>query len=289
MSRVVSGLAVAAVVAGILVEVLNGLHLLQGIGFVSDALAGVPIDPSSADQYDQTGAVLAAAWVVALVAGAIAVLVWLERAFSHAASLTGTPRVVSRAMAVLYWFIPILSFYKPAVVVRGLWNRLSTPVHPRRDRVVVAWWLLWVFGLVASRVGTQAFDSGVAADQLGFASTGLAISAFGAGLCALAGVLLIAVIVEIEARLGSLAKPHTGAAAGAEAPSVATPLVPLHGPAPGPPPTAAIANYAEDSPPSIGTGMEAAGVRYCPSCGRARAGRFCAACGMDLDSWGVRA
>jgi hypothetical protein len=97
-----------------------------------------PLDPTEA--LLRTGAGLLSA--LGLLAGAVAVVLWLRRARANAEALSPAPHRLGAGWAVAGWVVPVASYFVPFVVVSDV-VRASAP-GGRAPTVLRVWWASWV-------------------------------------------------------------------------------------------------------------------------------------------------
>lgn len=166
---------------------LSGLGLLDGSSQVS-----LP----ALEQWQLAVARANVLHVATLVAAAVAVLAWLSRLVDNTPRLGGGQPSVTPRWAILCWFVPIASQFKPYQVTADLWRRLASGRAEAAVGLVRAWWILWVVGGIAD----YAIVWLPAPTNLADARLQLEADALALGLQAIAGVLLVVVIRELERR-----------------------------------------------------------------------------------------
>jgi hypothetical protein len=179
-SQLTLGFSLAATIVALVLFV-------RGIGLVDGLDAGTVSDSEILSFESQT-AQASGLILLSTLLSAIAFLAWLSRSVENAPLLgLGTPPASPR-WAIGWWFVPIMSFWKPFGVVRDLYVRLGGAAAP--VGLVSAWWLTWIAGLILDRV------SGVMVDR---ASTLDAVrSVFVLGIVAelsLAGAAILAILL----------------------------------------------------------------------------------------------
>jgi len=106
------------------------------------------------------------------VAALIAFLTWIHRAYRNLPSIGATCLRFSPGWAVAYFFIPILSFFRPYQVVREIWSGSDPAELPESDEapsppgIVTWWWTLWIAGGLTSSVWIMYLDRVVNARDL---------------------------------------------------------------------------------------------------------------------------
>jgi hypothetical protein len=150
-------------------------------------------------------AVLVALFVyfAGIVGAAIAVPMWMHRAFRNLPALGAAPTGWSPAWAAGGWFIPLANLVIPYLVARELWRRAH--LDPERPGPLVhLWWAAWIGAYVLGVAGNVAgrFDV-VAGDVVGMVNDVATITA---------GVLLIVFIRQVSRRQRTrYAQLHSGA------------------------------------------------------------------------------
>lgn len=102
------------------------------------------------------------AFLVALVAAAVAWSMWTWRASKNLHTLAKNNRAPTPAFSpgwsVAFWFVPLANFVVPLLVHRDLLAK-SDPERPRRGWVVVLWWGVWFLAwLLTSSVDRSTLD-----------------------------------------------------------------------------------------------------------------------------------
>ena len=159
--------------------------------------------------------------LLGLTAAGVVFLVWLRRARLNADHFSPVRHRYSPAMAVGGWFIPIVNWWLPAIVMNDL-ARASDPLDTgrRRDTVVVAWWATMVLSSVLHLIGIVAIPTPVVTYAAGSSrivdgaeeamSTYLSVALVNtaSAVLILAGAALIAVLVtRISAQQAQLFGP----------------------------------------------------------------------------------
>lgn len=89
-----------------------------------------------------------------LIATAVFFLRWLHRSYRNISALGHRPRFTA-GWAVGYWFIPIVSLFRPKQVMDELWERTDDAPAGQRTATVPVWWGLWLVGNVVEYAGTR--------------------------------------------------------------------------------------------------------------------------------------
>jgi hypothetical protein len=150
--------------------------------------------------------------IVAYLVGVVGFLLWFHRTIVNAAALGRGVRNVSPGTAVLYWFVPILNLFRPYHVVTALYRRSHPGTTLARDWVArwewipSVWWGTWVVSSIAGNVsGRMAWS-----DEPARNVTAMWISLVAAPFEITAGILVLALLWSIEARLEHLARTDAG-------------------------------------------------------------------------------
>ena len=159
--------------------------------------------------------------VLGLIAAGVAFLVWLRRARLNADQFSPVRHRYSPAMAVGGWFIPVVNWWLPAIVMNDL-ARASDPLDAgrRRDTVVVAWWGTMVLSSVLHLIAIVAIPTPVVtyaagnsrivdgAEEAMSAYLSVALVNTASAVLILAGAAFIAVLVtRISAQQAQLFGP----------------------------------------------------------------------------------
>jgi uncharacterized Tic20 family protein len=154
------------VVITVLIAILN--HLVPSwsdYGRVGDLVAGkLSLEAFRAAEFERLmGQVGTNAFAfLGLTAAGVVFLIWLRRARLNADQYSPVRHRYSPAMAVGGWFIPIVNWWLPAIVMNDL-ARASDPLDTgrRRDSLVIAWWGTLVLSSVVHLIGMIAIPTPV--------------------------------------------------------------------------------------------------------------------------------
>jgi hypothetical protein len=153
------------VVTTVLVLIANLVATWSDYGRVVDHVAGTLSleafrDGESERLMDQVATNTFA--LLGLAAAGVVFLVWLRRARLNADHFSPVRHRYSSAKAVGGWFIPIVNWWLPAIVMNDL-ARASDPLatRRRRDPLVVAWWGTMVLSSVLQLIGMIAIPTPV--------------------------------------------------------------------------------------------------------------------------------
>lgn len=241
---------VAVVVLGLiaLLSLASLLHNATGFGLVADARAGTLTD-ADATAFDTTTAALGGVYGVLVLAAAIAFLAWLSRSVDNVEVLGGGTPMATPRWSIGWWFVPIANLFKPFQVVEDLNQRMATRLRSGGDRLVLAWWLLWIGGGIISAIVSRLPNQETLEGLNGFFTAMI----LGHTIELTAALLAIAVIRQIQQRADERSQDAEARGAATEASSEGS-----GGAGPLPPP--------------------------CPRCGSPReVGRqLCPTCGLDL-------
>jgi hypothetical protein len=143
----------------------------------------------SQDDYSSSfapvAAVVALAQLAVFLATAVAVLRWLYLANANARALGADDLMGSPAMAVGWFFVPLLNLAMPYMTVRDTWKASANPkdwqIQPA-PAMIGLWWACWLLsgisGILAFRIGLEfSKEAGGAADFLNVLSALFSIPA----------------------------------------------------------------------------------------------------------------
>ncbi|MEU2432823.1 DUF4328 domain-containing protein [Streptomyces sp. NPDC007861] len=97
-------------------------------------------------------------------------LVWFHRARINAEAFAPGAHRMTPAWAVWSWIVPVVNLWIPRLIALDIWSA-STPGDrtgpaPRRsNRLVNAWWTLWIAGMVPTFMATMTYARAVEADE----------------------------------------------------------------------------------------------------------------------------
>lgn len=182
------------IVAGIyVVGAISGIYELSLVDRFLDGSA----PQSEVDSYLQFADSLNALLLLATLASAIAVFAWLSRTVEIVPPLGGgTPRRSPRE-AIGWWFVPIAFLFVPYQIVRDVYQRLETPTRRGGDGSVLAWWLLFIIGGLASRAVSTSLTGATTIDVV--RNLEMIAIVTNVSTC-IGGLLFVRIIGEIEAR-----------------------------------------------------------------------------------------
>ena len=179
--------------------VLSIYHDIAGFGLVGLAEAG-HLTTATAVDFDVTTAWLGYAHLALFLIAAIAFLAWLSRSVDNVPALGGGRPMVTPRWAIGWWFVPVASLFRPYQIVKDVNRRLALPTDSSGSRLILAWWLVWAFANVAAILPT-----GVKVDSAQSLSTWLDLTLFSHILELVAALLAIAVVRQVQRRVGARA------------------------------------------------------------------------------------
>lgn len=115
---------------------------------------------AEAEANDLRVIVIAGLYTLVLLAGIIAFLVWLYRVRSNLPALGIQDARWSPGWAVGWWFVPIMSLFRPYQLVKEVWQASGPEARPVAWRytqvpALLGWW--WALFLIGSFAGNIAF------------------------------------------------------------------------------------------------------------------------------------
>lgn len=149
LSRWIIGAAYIALV----LEALTLAHSFAFAWIVDEINAGNYDEPvvNFIDAVRFVGFGYSAAFVLCIVL----TLVWTYRVVRNADEIRPAAERISPGWAVGFWFIPIVSLWKPFQVMAQTWNTAQTPSRPMSDSAsgwMRVWWGFWVVTNIVSQV-----------------------------------------------------------------------------------------------------------------------------------------
>jgi hypothetical protein len=172
-ARWVVGLAWATIVIEVLMIGPHVINLRAMRQMQADTAAGVEADYELAyggdglygagPAADETvGSLLTMLFLALALVGLVFWLTWVHRTYRNLPALGATELKYSPGWAVAYYFIPVLSLFRPLQVMRETW-RASHPAHvggPDWSRVpvpalVAVWWALHLISTIVNRASSR--------------------------------------------------------------------------------------------------------------------------------------
>ena len=166
------------------------MHTLSGIDLIDNLATKTDADLTAFDNSTQS---LGGAYLLAVVATAVAFLAWLSRAVNNVGALGGGTPLVTPRWSIGWWFVPFANFVMPFRIVKDLDRRMSPADSPPSVMLLGWWWALIVGGNVASGVINQINYQ--TADE---AKTFFAVSALTDAVTIAAATLAILVVRRIQ-------------------------------------------------------------------------------------------
>jgi Domain of unknown function (DUF4328) len=134
---------------------------LNQLDTINRLIDGERVTRVEAGDSDDRVATTAIIYLVALILSTITFLLWYSRAYRNTIAMGVTrPRYGTR-WAVAYWFIPIVSLFRPKQVMNDIWRgsdpELPNPTGGVSERPVtplIHWW--WAFWILSTFIGNYA-------------------------------------------------------------------------------------------------------------------------------------
>jgi hypothetical protein len=184
----VGGLIVAAILAPLALALD-----VMGLAAIDAAAAG-RLSEAAARTFDSQFALVGLAQSAVLITTGVAFLAWLSRSIANLPSLGGGEATVTPTMSIVWWFVPFANLVMPYRIVEELYQRIA----PDRDvstRLVLAWWVFWVSGLLATLGAALFWGGATTAESL---ATALSLYAVGDLLHLVAAILAIRLVLRIQ-------------------------------------------------------------------------------------------
>lgn len=146
---------------GIFIGLLALWSVIDLVAIALYAAGGGSITSDEQDLVDILTGLVAFFYLINLVVNAVALLMWMHRAYRNLPALGYLYARYSPRWAVGGWFVPFLNLVRPYQVMREIWQASLPGVNWTFVRV---WWAMW---LIANAVGNLAgrADFGHGVDQ----------------------------------------------------------------------------------------------------------------------------
>ena len=193
---------------------LLSLGILADLGGVGSTLlqvdlleraAAVGIDESEATANDSRQMAIGLIQSVVYIAGSIAFLMWIHRAYRNLPSLGAKSLNHSPGWAVGYFFIPIANLFKPYQISREIWigsyprrmldELFLQPGRGPRTALIGWWWAFWLIMNFAGQIDMRLAMYGESIDALLASSWATIVSDL---ISVPAALLAIAVVWRID-------------------------------------------------------------------------------------------
>ena len=109
--------------------VVMGSTMLE-IGLLQRVLDGVPVTDEELISNDDRQLLLGALDFMVFIATVVVSLAWVYRTSKNLVALGADGQRFSPRWAVICWFIPIISLFRPYQVVREVWNASAPDLQP---------------------------------------------------------------------------------------------------------------------------------------------------------------
>lgn len=136
---------------------------VQQLDLINRAIDGERVTLAELQESDDRVGTTAIIYTIAYALSAAAFLLWYSRAYRNTIALgVRNPRYGTR-WAVAYWFIPIISLFRPKQVVNDIWRGSDPELPPSapswQARPVPAllafWWAAWLISSLISNVAMR--------------------------------------------------------------------------------------------------------------------------------------
>jgi len=173
--RSVKGIASWVYIAFILLAILNAVAIISGYSqaeLLNKAIGGETITMAEATSNDDRQSAIGSGQTILYLAAAIVFLIWIHRAHKNLPALQATGLRFTPGWAVGWFFIPIMSLFRPYQVASEIW-KASFPDMDTKDSIswknvaassIVGWW--WVLFLISNYVGMFAMRSVFSGEEL---------------------------------------------------------------------------------------------------------------------------
>ncbi|MGZ4074372.1 MAG: DUF4328 domain-containing protein [Bacteroidia bacterium] len=118
---------------------------------------GIAVTPDVANANDSRQQMIVLVNALLLITSSILFLVWIYRAYENLYSLKINHLSCTPGWAVGYWFVPVISLFKPYVIVKEIWDETQAYVLPQAEKKNIAkgyiiglWWTLYLLSIFSS-------------------------------------------------------------------------------------------------------------------------------------------
>ena len=129
-------------------------ELVLGISLLNDLRGGGIVFQQDIQKFHENikvQLILSVLVVVNFVAAVVAFLMWMHRASTDLQHLGVDEQKYSPRAGVIWWFVPIASWWMPYRVLREIWHG-SLRYRERTPPMFTIWWWLWCIYVVFSWV-----------------------------------------------------------------------------------------------------------------------------------------
>jgi len=190
---------------------LTLLNYINDGGYISDA---------TAEANDSRQQMIGVLQLILIIVTGVTFLVWVHHAYKNLQSFRLQGLRYSPGWAVGYYFIPILSLYRPYQVMREVWKgsagafdvNSADPVFRAPSSQIVGWW--WFFFLISNFISNFVFRLVLSSDTVEdyiFSTQAYIVSSCVDIVGILVTILLIKKIVDLQEdknrRMSSIVQP----------------------------------------------------------------------------------
>ncbi len=138
--------------------------------FLSDIQYGIYVSHEKAmadgEASDQRQAIVAIAYIVVFIILGFLSLRWIHRANYNARQLGAENMKFSSGWSIGYYFVPIMTFWKPYQAMKEIWKASKNPLDWKSQDasgILPIWWTLWIISTI---LGQAIFRSSIKAEEL---------------------------------------------------------------------------------------------------------------------------
>ena len=157
-------------------------HYLQ-YNLLNGVKNGIPVSMEVANTNDSRQQIIAIINVLLLITSIVLFLMWMYRSYDNLFKLKNGEMSETPGWAVGYWFVPIVSLFKPYQVMKEIWEETQIAVLPETEKwnvkngyIVGAWWTLYLMSNISSYAVTFMFRDNSSIDGLMLLTSALMFS-----------------------------------------------------------------------------------------------------------------
>ncbi|MES2593334.1 MAG: DUF4328 domain-containing protein [Bacteroidota bacterium] len=177
---------------------------------LTDAKNGIAITQDAVNANQMHQKIISILNVVLLLTSSVVFLMWVYRAYDNLTKLNITSLNFTPGWAVGYWFVPIMSLFKPHTVMREIWEETQDYTYSNEEKKniqqptwVSVWWGLYLGNIFLIYFVPIFFGGDASIDGLLTLTTAMMFSGIFTILVKIVTLVMINKIVIFEKKLFS--------------------------------------------------------------------------------------